>query len=93
MNAKALFLATLDQATAVIDHVAPDDYHRPTPDTEWDVAALAGHMLYELCWVPDLLQGKTIAEVGSVYDGDLIGCIGGKLACSSCTCPGGTGYC
>ncbi|HYH75279.1 MAG TPA: TIGR03086 family metal-binding protein [Candidatus Saccharimonadales bacterium] len=73
MNAKALFLATLDQATAVIDHVAPDDYHRPTPDTEWDVAALAGHMLYELCWVPDLLQGKTIAEVGSVYDGDLIG--------------------
>jgi uncharacterized protein (TIGR03086 family) len=73
MNQKTVFLAILDQATAVIDDVTPEAYERPTPDTEWDVRKLAGHMLYELCWVPDLLEGKTIAEVGDVYDGDLIG--------------------
>lgn len=73
MNSKAVFLAILEQATTAVDQVEPESYHKPTPDAEWDVRKLAGHMLYELCWVPDVLQGKTIDQVGDVYDGDLIG--------------------
>ncbi|HSX52753.1 MAG TPA: TIGR03086 family protein, partial [Patescibacteria group bacterium] len=34
---------------------------------------LVNHMLYELSWIPDLLEGKTVAEVGNKYDGDLLG--------------------
>lgn len=73
MNAKQLFLAALNQATAIVDKVQAEDAHRPTPDSDWDVYKLASHMLYELCWVPAMVQGKTINEVGCVYDGDLIG--------------------
>ena len=28
---------------------------------------------YDTAWVPDTLAGKTIEEVGSTYDGDLLG--------------------
>lgn len=30
-------------------------------------------MLYELAWVPDIVSGKSVAEVGAAHDGDLIG--------------------
>lgn len=73
MNVKQLFVTALAQATDVIDKVQSEDFNNPTPDTEWNVRQLAGHMLNELCWLPDMLAGKTISEVGDKYDGDLIG--------------------
>lgn len=73
VDAKKLFLEALTQATVIIDQVDPADFLKPTPNTEWNVRKLASHMLYELCWVSDILSGKTIDEVGTVYDGDLIG--------------------
>jgi uncharacterized protein (TIGR03086 family) len=73
MEAKELFRRGLDESTAVVERVRPEDFALPTPCTEWDVRALLGHMLYELSWVPEMVSGKTIAEVGSRYDGDLIG--------------------
>lgn len=73
MNEKVLFEKCLAQASAVMARVKPSQYDLPTPDTEWDVRTLVGHMLYELSWVADILNGKTIAEVGAAHDGDLIG--------------------
>ena len=73
MDAKRLFIQAVAQATAVIDKVEPDDFQNPTPNHDWNVHDLVGHMLYELCWVPDLLAGKTIHQVGVCYEGDLIG--------------------
>jgi uncharacterized protein (TIGR03086 family) len=29
-------------------------------------------MVYEVAWVPDLLEGKTVKEVGDKYEGDLL---------------------
>jgi uncharacterized protein (TIGR03086 family) len=69
---KAFFDQALDQATAVIMQVRDADLSHPTPCTEWNVQSLANHMLYELLWVPEIVEGKTIAEVGSKYDGDLM---------------------
>ena len=43
---------------------AATDWHAPTPDTEWDVTELAKHVIREQQWVPLLLEGKTIEEVG-----------------------------
>ena len=31
------------------------------------------HFAYDDSWVPDVLAGKTMAEVGDTYDGDLLG--------------------
>lgn len=73
MDARNLFKAALEQATAMIKCVENSHFRNPTPCTDWDCRTLVNHMLYELLWVPDLLEGKTIAGVGSKYDGDLVG--------------------
>jgi uncharacterized protein (TIGR03086 family) len=73
MDAKEIFFYGVDQATAVIVQVAPEQMDLPTPDTEWNVHDLVRHLLYELSWVPDVVEGKTLEEVGDKYDGDLFG--------------------
>lgn len=73
MDAKALYRACLQQATAMIAQVRTAQFEEPTPDTDWTVHDLVSHMLYELSWVADLLAGKSIAEVDRVYDGELFG--------------------
>jgi uncharacterized protein (TIGR03086 family) len=73
MDAKTLFDKSLSQATDRMRHLTTGDFERTTPDTEWNAKTLANHMLYELSWIPDILAGKQIAEVGDKYDGDLVG--------------------
>jgi uncharacterized protein (TIGR03086 family) len=73
MTAKELYLYAIDQATSTVNQVEPEQYDLPTPDTEWDVRALMNHMLYELAWATDIVDGKTITEVGDAYEGDLVG--------------------
>jgi uncharacterized protein (TIGR03086 family) len=73
MDVKKLFLICLESATDVVKQVKVSQFDDPTPDTEWNVRQLASHILYELAWVPDILSGRTITEVGGKYDGDLIG--------------------
>lgn len=45
----------------------------PTPCTEWTVRDLVNHLTSEHLWVPDLLAGKHIEDVGNRYDGDVLG--------------------
>lgn len=73
MTAKELYVYAIDQATAVVVQVEPEQLGLPTPDTEWTVRDLLQHMLYELAWTADLVAGKTIAEVGDRYETDLVG--------------------
>lgn len=53
--------------------VPPDGWHGPTPDTDWDVSDLVAHLVGEQLWVPPLLDGATVAEVGDRFDGDVLG--------------------
>src|SRR5438309_3531378 len=53
--------------------ITPEQWTRPTPCTEWDVRALVNHVVGEYLWVSELLAGRTIAEVGSKFDGDVLG--------------------
>jgi uncharacterized protein (TIGR03086 family) len=53
--------------------VGPDDWGRATPCAGWDVHALVNHVVGEELWTVPLLAGKTIAEVGDRFDGDLLG--------------------
>ena len=53
--------------------VTASQWSASTPCAEWDVRALVNHVVGEYLWVPELLAGKTIAEVGDRLDGDLLG--------------------
>jgi uncharacterized protein (TIGR03086 family) len=58
------------------DHVhavQEDQWSSPTPCADWDVRALVNHLVGENLWTKPLMQGKTIADVGSIYDGDVLG--------------------
>ena len=53
--------------------IGNDQWHRATPDTDWDVTELVKHLVHEQLWVPPLVAGRTIAEVGAAFDGDVLG--------------------
>ncbi len=72
MDPRDLFARTIKQASGMVSLVEPRHFSDPTPCTEWSVHDLLNHMLYELVWVPDLVEGKTVAEVGKKHDGDLL---------------------
>ena len=72
MDAAELFTKCLAQATLVVKQVRPDHYANPTPDADWTARDLVEHMITELSWLPDLLEGQTIGEVGDKYDADFI---------------------
>lgn len=71
MDSKEFFVQCLSQASEVVESISREDFDKPTPDDDWDVHHLLMHMTYELYWIPDMVQGKTIDEVGAKYDSDL----------------------
>ncbi len=53
--------------------VPADAWGNPTPCAEWDVRELVNHIVGEERWTVPLLAGRTIEDVGSELDGDLLG--------------------
>jgi uncharacterized protein (TIGR03086 family) len=43
------------------------------PCRDWDVRVLVNHVVGENRWIPPLLGGSTVADVGDALDGDLLG--------------------
>ena len=58
---------------ARLARVEASQWSSPTPCADWDVRALVNHVTGELLWIPPLLEGSTIAEVGDRFDGDVLG--------------------
>ena len=57
-----------------IAHLVRDDqWDAPTPCADWTVRDLLNHLVSEQLWVPHVLGGATLAEVGDRYDGDVLG--------------------
>jgi uncharacterized protein (TIGR03086 family) len=50
-----------------------DNWSDPTPCTDWDVRTLVNHVVGEDRWTKPLVDGKTIADVGDAFEGDLLG--------------------
>jgi uncharacterized protein (TIGR03086 family) len=68
-----LYRRAIDLFGAQVHAVKDDQWHLPTPCTEWDVRAVVNHLTYEMRWAVPLFQGKTIEEVGDRFEGDLLG--------------------
>jgi uncharacterized protein (TIGR03086 family) len=69
----ALHRQALDATRALVAGTRADQLRDPTPDDEWDVRALLNHVVAGNHWAAELAAGKTIEEVGTRLDGDLIG--------------------
>jgi len=78
MKQRDLFLLSDAALRDVIDRIRPEQLELPVP-ADWSqtpdatlVDIVAAHA-YDEAWVPDVLAGKTIDEVGDKYGGDLLG--------------------
>lgn len=69
----ALYVRATEVFDTRVRAVRPDQWANATPCTEWTVRQLVNHVAVEDLWVPPLLAGKTIADVGDAYDGDQLG--------------------
>jgi uncharacterized protein (TIGR03086 family) len=70
LDAHGQAMSVFDRATHAI---ADDQWDAPTPCAGWSVRDLLGHLVVEQLWVPPLLDGATIEEVGDRFDGDQLG--------------------
>lgn len=68
----ALMTEAMDGFEQRLHTVDATRWNAPTPCGEWDVRTLVNHVVAELLWVPPLLDGKTIAEVGDRFEGDIL---------------------
>ena len=68
-----LYTQAMVSTLRIVEQVPRDQWHAPTPCTEWDAEQVANHIIGENLWAGELFQGKTVAEVGARLDGDLTG--------------------
>jgi len=54
-------------------HAIDERWNEPTPLPGWTVRQLVNHLVNEERWTPPVLAGAAIKEVGSRFDGDLLG--------------------
>jgi uncharacterized protein (TIGR03086 family) len=78
MDQRELFLLADAEIKRVIDSLTPEQFDLPAPQ-EWARKAdptlrdiVRGHAKDE-AWVPDVLAGRTIAEVGDRWSGEVLG--------------------
>lgn len=69
----ASYAKALDSTRKFVAGMGDVNMNAPTPCSEWNVRELLHHVLYGTVWIEDVFDGKTVEEVGTKYDGDLIG--------------------
>jgi uncharacterized protein (TIGR03086 family) len=68
-----LFQRAAGRFGAHVHTVREGQWNDPTPCTDWDVRTLVNHVAVEQLWVPPLVAGSTVADVGDRLDGDQLG--------------------
>jgi uncharacterized protein (TIGR03086 family) len=72
MDVVELHNRTVATFAGLVKEVGADQWAASTPCSDWDVRALVNHVVGEERWTVQLMEGKTIAEVGDALDGDLL---------------------
>ncbi len=85
MDLNTLYARTVEFWAERVNAVPPDRWGDPTPCRGWSVRDLVNHVCGEDLWTVPLVEGRTVAEVGDRFDGDLLGDdpIGTALAAAS----------
>jgi uncharacterized protein (TIGR03086 family) len=78
MTKQELFIMSNHTLKPVVDQIKDDQWDLKVPEEmSWQpdltVRAMINYHAYDDAWVPDVLAGKTAEEVGTKYDGDLLG--------------------
>lgn len=73
MDVSTLHHRTVECWATRVNAVADGQWDAPTPCSEWTVRDLVNHVTGEDRWTVPLMQGRTIEEVGTSLDGDLLG--------------------
>lgn len=68
-----LFRRAVDAFGDRLSAVPDGAWEAPTPCPEWTVRDLVGHVVEEELWVPALLAGETVEEIGDRFAGDVLG--------------------
>jgi len=68
-----LYHRTVESWADRVNAVKDDQWDDPTPCRGWSVRDLANHVTYENLWTVPLMEGATIEEVGTRFDGDVLG--------------------
>jgi uncharacterized protein (TIGR03086 family) len=63
----------VDGMTARISDIKDTRWSSATPCSDWDLRDLVNHVTSECLWTAPLMAGKTVAEIGDVFDGDVLG--------------------
>ena len=69
----ALHRRSLEETGRIVAAIRPDQWTAPTPCEGWDVRDLANHVVSGNFWAAELAAGRTIADVGTALDGDILG--------------------
>ena len=67
------YTRALDATKAFVAGIKPDQLEAPTPCAEWNVKQLMQHVISGTIFIEDMFDGKTVADVGGKYAGDLVG--------------------
>ena len=80
MTEQQVFILAEQALANVIDQVPDGRWEEMRPpwfqtgrQGEVSLREIVRYHAYDSAWVPDVLAGRTIAEVGDAYDGDLLG--------------------
>lgn len=72
-DVRPLILSAIPAFTNAVSNVPLDAWRNPTPCDNWTVRDVVNHMASEHLWAPRLLKGETLEQVGSAYEGDVLG--------------------
>jgi len=73
MDVPAMFGRAVAEFDARVGQIGDHQWQAPTPDDDWTVRDLVNHVVSEDLWAQPLLAGSTIADVGDLFDGDVLG--------------------
>ena len=63
----------LEVTRRYVGGVDTPDWDKPSVCSEWNVRELVNHIVSGNLWVPELVGGKSIEDVGDRLDGDVLG--------------------
>lgn len=80
MDEKQIFILSEQAMANTVDQIGdqqfdlrPPEWFQTSGNADVSLRDLLAYHAFDSAWVPDVLAGRTIAEVGDKYDGDLLG--------------------